>query len=567
MNRMHRSSTSGNAWPRRRSIWSDCDRRAARSRRAGIRAVARRRSLRAGARRRCRRAERRNPRRRRVRIRARHPARRDLRAGSSRRRALGRDGNRAAPRAGSPIPPQHAGLMSLAALLARWNAFPRAARIVAGALAFVVAAAAAVFTVAAHPPRTALFPMPLHPEQLAEIQEQLAAWNVPFTPAADNVVVDAGRRNDLLLRLALAGVPHPHLSSTGEALSTIGVLTPEAVVEAQTRAGLSGDIEAGLRGLDGVDDARVIVAPAKPAQFADAIAHEATASVRLRLRAGVRLSRGAIAGIRAFVAASVPELQAARVTILDDRGVALGDPSAAADDAVDLQRSLQTALDAAFGDGSAIVRVRAEYEASRAARREVRHTTFGARESFEQFPPGALRRLSAAVFVDRNRALDLVKVRQLASATLGYDVRRGDTLTVEDVDFRREQIPRRDAWWLLYAAVMPLAPALIVAIGLVACARIAMPHAAAIVQTMVERAAVDRASRAAAGFPPARVRSMLEQEPPHAAAAIISALPAATATAVLELYPPHEREAIVRRMQRSHAPLLDEAQELLRRHA
>lgn len=456
--------------------------------------------------------------------------------------------------------------MNVAALLARWNAIPRAARIVAGTIGFAVAAVAIAVTIAAHPARTALFPMPLHSEQLVEVQEQLAAWNVPFTAAADNVVVDAGRRNDLLLRLSLAGVPHPHLSSTGEALSSIGVLTPEAVVEAQTRAGLAGDIEAGLRGLDGVDDAHVIVAPAKSAQFADETARDATASVRVRMRAGARLSRGAIAGIRAFVAASVPELQPARVTILDDRGVALGDQSVPVDDAGDLQRSLQTALDTAFGEAAAIVRVRAEYESSHSAQREIHRTPFGARESVAQFPSGALRRLSAAVFVDRSRALDLAKVHELASATLGLDTQRGDTLSVEDVDFRREPPPRKDSWWLVYAAVVPLAPALIVAIGMIACARIALPHAATVVQAMVERAAVDRTSRAAAGFPPARVRSMLEQEPPHAAAAIISALPAATATAVLELYPPHEREAIVRRMQRRHSVLVPDAQELLRRH-
>lgn len=456
--------------------------------------------------------------------------------------------------------------MNVAALHVRWNALPRAVRILTGALLFAVAAVAATVVIAAHPSRTALFPMPLHPEQLAEVQEQLAAWNVPFAPAAENVVVDAGRRNDLLLRLSLAGVPHPHLSSTGEALSSIGVLTPEAVVEAQTRAGLAGDIEAGLRGLDGVDDARVIVAPAKSAQFADETAHDATASVRLRLRAGTRLSRGAIAGIRAFVAASVPELQPGRVTILDDRGVALGDQPAAADDAGDLQRSLQTALDTAFGEASAIVRVRAEYESSRTAKREIHRTPFGARESFAQFPAGALRRLSAAVFVDRNRALDLAKVRELASATLGLDTQRGDLLSVEDVDFHRQQLPRKDPLWLVYDAVVPLAPALIIAIGMVTCARIAVPPAASAIQGMIEHAAVDRASRAAAGFPPARVRSMLEQEPPHAAAAIISALPAATATAVLELYPPHERQAIVRRMQRRHSALVPDAQELLRRH-
>lgn len=456
--------------------------------------------------------------------------------------------------------------MSAAALIARWSALPRVARLVAGTLVFVAAAIAIAAAIAAHPARTALFSMPLHPEQLAEVEEQLAAWSVPFVPSTENVTVDAGRRNDLLLRLALAGVPHPHLSSTGEALSNIGVLTPESVVEAQTRAGLAGDIEAGLRGLDGVDDARVIVAPAKPAQFADDASHDATASVRLRLRAGARLSRGAIVGIRAFVAASVPELQPARVTILDDRGVALGDQPASGDDAVELQHSLQTALDTAFGEGSAIVRVRGEYESARTAQHEIHHSPFGARESFAQVPSGTLRRLSAAVFVDRSRALDTARVRDLASATLGYDERRGDTLTVEDVDFHREPASHKDAWWLLYGAVLPLAPALIVAIGMVACARIGMPHAAGVVQTMLERAALDRASKAAAGFPPARVRSMLEQEPPHAAAAIISALPAATATAVLELYPPHEREAIVRRMQRRHSTLVPDAHELLRRH-
>jgi flagellar motor switch protein FliG len=115
--------------------------------------------------------------------------------------------------------------------------------------------------------------------------------------------------------------------------------------------------------------------------------------------------------------------------------------------------------------------------------------------------------------------------------------------------------------------IVPLAPAAILAIGLVACTRIALPPVASLIRDLTERAVLARASKAAAGFAPGRVRSMLEREPPHAAAAIISALPAATATAVLELYPPHEREAIVSRMQRPHSPLLDDAGELLRRRA
>ena len=487
---------------------------------------------------------------------------------------------------------------ALALLLTRWNSLPRAVRVVASAAASVAVVLSIAAAILAHPPRVALFSAPLHPEQLSEVEERLASWNVTFTPTADNVVVDAVRRNDVLLRLSLAGVPHPHLSSTGEALAAIGVLTPQAVVEAQTRAGLAGDIEAGLRGIDGIDDARVIVAPAKAPEFADESTRDASASVRLRLRAGARLSREAIDGIRAFVAASVPELQPAHVTILDDRGIALGDAGTPGDDAQELQAALQSALDAALGDGATIVRVWAEYAGEHTSERDVRRMPAGAQEiararrseSYDgggkryrrieegedrgsethelisEARAGGLKRLSTAVFVDQSRGVDVAKVRELAAATVGYDARRGDLLAVDAVDFRRAPALRRDAWWLLYGAIVPLAPALIVTLGLVICVRLAMPPFGSFLQSLIERAAVERASKAAAGFAPARVRSMLEQEPPHAAAAIISALPAATATAVLELYPPHEREAIVRRMQRRHSPLLDDAQELLRRH-
>ena len=246
-------------------------------------------------------------------------------------------------------------MQAISHLLARWNALPRAIRLIASAGALILAIGIITATLLVHPARTPLFPTPLHPEQLAEVEERLAAWNVPFIPTADNVTVDSGRRNDLLLRLSLAGAPHLHLSSTEEALGSIGVLTPQAVVEAQTRAGLAGDIEAGLRGIDGVDDARVIVVPAKGPEFADQSSQAASASVRLRLRARSTLSRATVDGIRAFVAASVPGLEPARVTILDDRGVALGDDAANGDDAAFLQQTLQSALDAAFGDRKSVV--------------------------------------------------------------------------------------------------------------------------------------------------------------------------------------------------------------------
>lgn len=474
---------------------------------------------------------------------------------------------------------------------------PRSVRTALAAGGFAAVALSVAIGIASHPSREALFASPLHPEQLAEVQERLASWNVSFTPTADNVIVETSHRNDLLLRLALSGVPHAHVETTGEALASIGVLTPQSVIEAQTRAGLAGDIEAGLRGIDGVDDARVIVAPAKPAEFADESTDEASASVRLALRPGTRLSEAAVNGIRSFVAAAVTGLDPAHVTILDDRGVALG----AGDDgeeAVALQTSLQSALDAALGTGAAIVRVRAEYTVDSVARRDVRRAPVGqaaigraarsesyadgskhyrrddvnddrgsdTRETTVQTPPGSIRRLSTGVFIDEARAFDVAKVRDLAAAVVGFDPKRGDTLAVQAVDFHRPAVARKDVWWLLYGTIVPLAPAVVIAIGAAIIVRLLLPVLSSVASTVLERAAVRDASQAVSGLAPSRVRTALVHEPPHAAAAIISALPAATAAAVLELYPQHEREAIVRRMQRPLSPLVGDPEEYLRRH-
>jgi flagellar M-ring protein FliF len=488
---------------------------------------------------------------------------------------------------------------SVASLLARVRSLPLPARVAAIAIITGFAAFAIVAATVGRPDRVALFAAPLHPEQLSEVQDQLAAWNVPFSPSTDNVVVDAARRNELLLRLSLSGVPHEHVETTGEALAAVGVLTPQAVIDAQTRSGLAGDIEVALRSVNGVDDARVIVAPAARAEFADQSERPATASVRLQLHPGTSLSREEIAGIRRFVAASVAGLDPQNVTILDDRGFALGDDAVGEDDPNSLQLSLQSALDSALGAGATIVRVHAEYTHVVSEERDTRrspvngepiaHTSTtesydagGKRyaksdeqdergsdthETVEHADPGVLARLSTAVFVDASRISDVPRVRALAAATVGFDQRRGDQLTVAAVDFHHPLEQRRDAWLLLYGAIVPLLPAVAIVAGLLAFARYALPGLAALAKTAIERDAAVRTSRIVAGYAPARVRGALEGEPPHAAAAIISALPAATAAAVLELYPAHEREAIVRRMQRANAPVIPSVEEMLDRHA
>ncbi|MGA8838942.1 MAG: flagellar M-ring protein FliF C-terminal domain-containing protein [Candidatus Aquilonibacter sp.] len=481
----------------------------------------------------------------------------------------------------------------------RVRALPPSLRIVAVAVVTLLVGFAVLATILGHPDRAPLFASPLHAEQLGEVQEQLAAWSVPFSPSDGNVIVDAARRNDLLLRLSLAGIPHAHVETTGEALANVGVLTPQAVIDAQTRSGLAGDIQVALRSVDGVDDAHVIVAPAQSAQFADQSARPATASVRVQLHPGAVLSRDAVAGVRRFVAASVAGLDPANVTILDDRGVALDDNGSGGDDPQALEGSLQSALDAALGAGVSIVRVHAEYTHATSEQRDTRRSPINGdpiertaqtesydgggkkyakndehedrgsetHENVTHADPGAVVRISTAVFVDAGRGADLAKVRELAAATVGFDPHRGDELSVQAVAFHRVLAEKHDGWFLLYGAIVPLLPTLAIVAGLLGFGRYLLPNVHALVKGALERDAIARTSRTVTGYAPARVRGALAGEPPHAAAAIISALPAATAAAVLELYPPLEREAIVKRMQRTQSSVIPNADELLARHA
>ena len=248
--------------------------------------------------------------------------------------------------------------MEAGVALARVRALsPRARLLVAGAFLALLAAGAVGFF-ASRDTRVALFATPLRGDQLAEVEQRLAAWNVPHATASDNVRVERARRGELLLRLSLAGVPHVHLAGSDEALAHVGALTPQSVLEAQTRDALAADLALGLRGLEGVADARVVIAPSSGGVYADEPRRDASASVRITLAPGARLPARTVAGIKAFVAGGVPALDAERVTVLDDRGLALD--ADGGDDAADVQTALQSALDGAFGLGATIVRVHRE---------------------------------------------------------------------------------------------------------------------------------------------------------------------------------------------------------------
>ncbi len=250
--------------------------------------------------------------------------------------------------------------MRFAPIMTRLLALPLKLKAMYGALACLGIALVVAGFATTRDTRIDLFATPLTAEQVAEVQTRLAAWNIAFAPVADNVRVAAAKRSDILLRLSIAGVPHPHLASSAEMFAHAGALTPQSVLEAQTRDGLAGDLASGLRGLDGVADARVIIAPARTGMYADETSHDASASVRITLAGGAHVNARTLAGIRAFVAGGVPGLDAAHVTVLDDRGLAVDAPADGDADGEGVQLALQSALDAAFGLNATIVRVHRE---------------------------------------------------------------------------------------------------------------------------------------------------------------------------------------------------------------
>ena len=462
-------------------------------------------------------------------------------------------------------------------VFARWRALNARTRMLAAGLVAASIAAIALGVWIQRDVRVELFATPIAADQVDEVVRQLAAWRVGFVPELDNVRVDARERNTLLLRLSVTGVPHRHLADLDEALEKIGPLTPQSVLDARKLDALGDELAQGLRGLAGVDDARVIVAPASESSFADEPSHPATASVRLRLRSGATLVAEEVEGIRRFVAAGVSGLDPRAVAVIDDGGVALSETSASGPDAA-LVRQLQSALDASVGNGATIVRVHVDRDLRTVDRSEVRHATSGAAmarapgagdgdrvEDRAHLPPGSVTRISVAVLVDARRGLNRTAIAKIAGATLGLNARRGDVVSVEAVTFGSSsagQFSRRG--WVI-GLVLTYAPELLIVGTIIfGVIRGARPIATAI-ESAFTRFEVSRTSREVAGYPPSVVRGALNGEPPHTAAAIISALPTATATAVLELYPPEERAAIVRRMARATAPVVPDWQSVVRR--
>ena len=159
---------------------------------------------------------------------------------------------------------------------------------------------------------------------------QLSQMNIPYQHAEGGaaILVPADRVHDARLKLASQGLPKGSVSGF-EMMESNRFGMTQFQERLTFQRGLEGELTRTIQALNSVQSARVHLAlPNQNGFFREQ--QKPSASVLLSLGAGRTLDRAQLAGIVHLVASSVPEMNPAAVSVLDDTGKLLSKP---ADDA------------------------------------------------------------------------------------------------------------------------------------------------------------------------------------------------------------------------------------------
>jgi flagellar M-ring protein FliF len=168
------------------------------------------------------------------------------------------------------------------------------------------------------------------------IVAQLTTMDVPYkySESGGSILVPADRVHDVRLRLASLGLPKGAVSGF-ELMENNRFGMTQFQERLTFQRGLEGELTRSIQALSSVASARVHLAlPNQNGFFREQ--QKPSASVLLSLHAGRMLDRAQLAGIVHLVASSVPEMNPAAVSVLDDTGKLLsGSPDAAGNGGVD----------------------------------------------------------------------------------------------------------------------------------------------------------------------------------------------------------------------------------------
>ncbi len=161
----------------------------------------------------------------------------------------------------------------------------------------------------------------LEQKDASAITQELQAANTPYQLSSDGSSIMAPAADLAALRLKLAAKGLPQGSAASSALPAADSPFGMSDLAERTRYQqlLEADLGATIGGLQSVRAARVHLALPKPSAFIRD-SREASASVLVTLYPGRQLDAGQVAAIVHLVAASVPNLEAGQVSVIDQQG-------------------------------------------------------------------------------------------------------------------------------------------------------------------------------------------------------------------------------------------------------
>ncbi len=168
----------------------------------------------------------------------------------------------------------------------------------------------------------------------ASVAQALEASGIDYSldPGAGSITVSEDEVHKA--RMLLAGQGLPKAAPSGDTLLASLPMGSSRAVEGETlRSARATDLSRTIEEIDAVKSARVHLATPEPSVFVRDQSPPA-ASVMLTLESGRSLSNAQVKAIRHLVASSVPGLDPAQVSVVDQSGDLLSQPDAIADDPI-----------------------------------------------------------------------------------------------------------------------------------------------------------------------------------------------------------------------------------------
>lgn len=212
-------------------------------------------------------------------------------------------------------------------------------------------------------------------EVAAKLKESKIDYEIQENKLGTTILVPSKNVHDARLDLASQGLPRGNKGFEIFDDSKLGVT--EFQNKVNYLQALQGELTRTIEQIDAVEKARVhIVLPEDSLYKKNE--KPATASIMLRLKPNVELSKKEIKGIVNLAANSIQGLKPENITIVDDTGKILNDPDENEEDSVgaktmtqldmtkkvqdNIQKNVQSLLDQSLGEGRAFARVNVELD-------------------------------------------------------------------------------------------------------------------------------------------------------------------------------------------------------------